>query len=341
MQLAKTMRFKRMFNTVDTHTGGEPTRTIVGGMPYIPGKTMAEKMLYLKEEADWIRQSLMYEPRGNEVMSGVFLTEPCSPEGDIGVIFIEVGGYLPMCGHDTIGVCTTLIETGMIKPQEPYTFINLDTPAGIVRAKVGVENQVAKEVSFTNIPSFVFAQDVAVEVPGLGKITLDISYGGNYYAIVRAEEMGLSIEPLRAKEIVSWGNRIKEAVNQQVTVYHPDKDFIQEVTHVEFSAPPTHPEATLKNAVVIPPGAIDRSPCGTGTSAKLASLYARGELGIGEQFVHESIIGSLFRCQIVGETEVGDFPAITPQITGSAYVTGMHTFVIDPDDPLSQGFQLG
>jgi proline racemase len=335
------MRFRRMFNTIDTHTGGEPTRTVIGGMPPIPGKTMAEKMLYLKNEEDWIRQCLMYEPRGNEVMSGVFLTEPCLPEADIGVIFMEVGGYLPMCGHDTIGVCTALIESGMIKPREPYTFINLDTPAGLVRAKVLVENQIAKEVSFTNIPSFVFARDVQVEVPELGTVSLDISYGGNYYAILDAQQVGLAVEPSRAKEIVTLGNKIKDAVNRQVTVFHPDKPFINEVTHVEFSALPVDPEATLKNAVVIPPGAIDRSPCGTGTSAKMAALYSRGQLAVGDRFVHESIIGSVFRCRVLEETKVGDFPAIIPEITGSAYVTGMHTFVIDPDDPFWQGFQLG
>lgn len=335
------MRFRRMFNTVDTHTGGEPTRTIVGGMPPIPGKTMGEKMLYLRDEMDWVRQCLMYEPRGNEVMSGVVLTEPCHPEADIGVIFIEVGGYLPMCGHDTIGVSTALIETGIIEPQEPYTQINLDTPAGLVRTKVKVENHVAKEVTFTNIPSFVFALDVPIEIPQFGKITVDISYGGNYYALLPGEKVGLSLEPTQGREIVRLGNLIREAVNEQIQVHHPEQPFIDQVTHVEFYGPPSHGEATLKNAVVIPPGAIDRSPCGTGTSAKLATLYLRGELGIGEAFVHESIIGSLFHCQILEETQVGTFTAVIPEISGSAFVTGLHTFVIDPDDPFPKGFQLG
>jgi len=335
------MRFKRIFTTVDTHTAGNPTRTILGGIPYIPGKTVSEKMLYLKNNMDWIRKILVHEPRGNDVMSSVIVTEPCTPGADLGVIFAEVGGYLPMCGHDTIGVCTTLVETGIIPPVEPYTYINLDTPAGLVKTKVLVENGVAKEVSFTNVPSFVFARDLEVEVPEYGTVKLDIAYGGNYYAIVRSKDVGLDVTPANASKFVQIGNIIRTAVNKQVQVYHPEKEFITEVTHVEFSDDPQHPEATVKNAVVVPPGAIDRSPCGTGTSAKMASLYAKGKLAIGEDFVHESIIGTLFKCRILAETTVGEFPAIIPEVAGSAYVTGMHTFVIDPDDPIKEGILLG
>lgn len=329
-----------MFTTVDTHTAGEPTRTIIGGIPHIPGDTISEKMLYLKENQDWIRRILMFEPRGNEVMSGVVLTAPCTPGADMGVIFIEVGGYLPMCGHDTIGVATALVESGIIEPVEPFTYINLDTPAGLVRVKVEVKDNVAKDVTFTNVPVFVFAQDVEVNVPEIGKIKLDISYGGNYYAIVKSMDMGITVSPENAKEIVRLGNMIKDAVNEQVTVYHPDKPYINEVTHVEFSDLPTHPQANVKNAVVIPPGAIDRSPCGTGTSAKMASLYAKGKLKIGEKFVHESIISTIFTCRILEETKVGDFSAIIPEISGRAYVTGLNNFVIDPEDPIQEGFRL-
>ncbi|MCL6478226.1 MAG: proline racemase family protein [Peptococcaceae bacterium] len=330
-----------MFTTIDTHTAGEPTRTIIGGIPYIPGKTVSEKMLHLKEKEDWIRKILMYEPRGNDVMSGVILTEPCTPGADIGVIFIEVGGYLPMCGHDTIGVSTALIEAGIIKPVEPYTFITLDTPAGLVQVKVRVDHCVAKEVTFVNVPAFVFAGDVEVDVPSIGAVKLDISYGGNYYAIVRSADVGLDVRPEEAGKIIRLGNMIKDAVNRQVEVYHPEKPFINEVTHVAFSAPPTRPGAAMKNAVVIPPGSIDRSPCGTGTAAKLACLYAKGELGMNEVFVHESIIGTTFACRVLEETKVGEFPAVIPEITGQAFVTGMHTFVIDPDDPVTEGFRLG
>ncbi len=335
------MRFKRMFTTVDTHTAGEPTRTVIGGIPYIPGKTITDKMMYMKEKEDWIRRILMHEPRGNEVMSGVILTEPCTPGADIGVIFIEVGGYLPMCGHDTIGVATSLIETGTIKPVEPYTNIVLDTPAGLVNVKVKVENNVAKEVTFTNVPAFVFAKDVHLEVPGLGTIISDISYGGNFFVIADGKDLGIDVTKEIAPKIVEIGKLLMEAANQKIKVFHPEKPFIDSITHVVISAPPTHPEASLKNAAIIPPGSIDRSPCGTGTSAKMASLHAKGLLNLGEGFTHESIISTIFKCRLLGETKVGDFHAVVPEITGSAYVTGMNTLVLDPDDPLQEGFQLG
>ncbi len=335
------MRFQRMITTIDTHTEGEPTRTVTGGLPYIPGNTMAEKMLYLKDNLDSLRTMLVYEPRGNEVMSGAILTTPCHPDADIGVIYIEVGGYLPMCGHDTIGCCTAMIEAGIIPAEEPVTTIKLDTPAGLVTARVTVEGLSAKGVTFRNIPSFLYQKDVEVEVCSYNRILLDIAYGGNFYALVEASKLGLSIVPERAGDLVRAGIAIREAVNAQIRVRHPEKPFIEGLTHVEFYGVPTHPEAHAKNAVVIPPGSIDRSPCGTGTSAKVATLYAKGKLKMGEKFVHESILGTLFEAQIVEETKVGDVPAVVPEITGSAYVTGIHQFVVDPDDPLKEGFLLG
>ena len=330
-----------MFTTVDTHTAGEPTRTVIGGLPYIPGKTIIEKMLYLKEEEDCIRKTLVHEPRGNEVMSGVILTEPCTPGADIGVIFIEVGGYLPMCGHDTIGVATTLIETGIVKPVEPYTNIVLDTPAGLVKAKVKVENNVAKEVTFTNVPAFVFAKDVHLDIPGLGTIISDICYGGNFFVIAEGQDLGIDVTKKNVPKIIEIGQLLIKAANQKIKVFHPEKPFIDTITHVVISAPPTHSEANLKNVAIIPPGAVDRSPCGTGTSAKMASLNAKGLLDFGEHFTHESIISTVFKCQLLGETKVGDFQAVVPEITGSAYITGMNTLVLDPEDPFQEGFQLG
>ena len=335
------MRFKRMFTTVDTHTCGDPTRTVIGGIPHVPGKTIAEKMLHLKQHEDEIRQVLMFEPRGNEVQSGVILTEPCTPGTDIGVIYIEVGGYLFMCGHDTIGVSTALIEMGIIKAVEPYTFINLDTPAGVVKAKVKVEGNVAREVTFTNAPAFLFARSLNIEVPTIGTVNVDIAYGGLYYAIVEAEELGIEVGVDQIKNLIRMGTLIREAVNKRVTVYHPEKDFIKEVTHVLFSALPKSSEATLRNATVIPPGSVSRSPCGTGTCAKLAQLYAKGKLAIGEAFGHESATtGTIFKGRVLEETKVGEFEAVITDVTGSAYVTGMHTFVVDPDDPLQKGFSF-
>lgn len=335
------MRFSRMVRTIDTHTGGEPTRTIIGGLPKIPGASMGEKMLYLRDNLDDFRTFLMLEPRGHEVMSGAIVTEPTHPQAHVGVVYIEVGGYLPMCGHDTIGLATALVETGFVEVQEPETTIILDTPAGLVEAFVEVEDHVAKSVTFKNIPSFVMARDVTIQVPKLGEITIDVSYGGNVYAIVNAKDVGLKVETREAPDIIAIGNRIKEAVNEQVPIQHPEKDFINKCTHVEFSTQPTSPKAHRKNAVVFPPGAIDRSPCGTGTSAKLASLYARGQWNIGEEFVHESIIGTLFRGKIREETTIGDYKAVVPEITGSAYIMGFNTLVLDPDDPLPKGFLLG
>ncbi|RLE36111.1 proline racemase [Candidatus Acetothermia bacterium] len=335
------MRFDRVIFTIDTHTEGEPTRTVIGGIPNIPGDTIAAKMQYLKENADSLRTMLMYEPRGNEVMSGAILTPPCDPQADMGVIYIEVGGYLPMCGHDTIGCCTAMVEAGIVPVHEPVTKITLDTPAGLVETAVAVEDLVAKSVTFRNIPAFLYKADVTVDVPSYGRVTMDIAYGGNFYALVEAEKMGLVISPERAGELIRAGIAVRDAVNAQLDVRHPEKPFIAGLTHVEFFGPPTHPQAQAKNAVIIPPGSIDRSPCGTGTSAKVATLYTKGELNLGEDYVHESIIGTTFVARAVETTTVGNLPAVIPEITGRAYVTGLHQFVVDPDDPLKQGFLLG
>jgi len=334
------MIIKRSLSTIDTHTVGEPTRIVIGGLPPIPGKTMSEKMFYMRDNMDWIRKILMFEPRGSSFMIGAYITEPCLPEADFGVIHIESSGYQTMCGHNTIGICTALVESGMIEPKEPITQIKLDTPAGLIVADVKVENYTAKEVTFTNIPSFVFAKGIKVDIPGFGKVTMDICYGGNFIAIIRAKDINLDISPDNAMEIIRVGRLFKQAINSQVKVFHPKKSYLNEVIHIEFSAKPTNPNADFKNVVVAPPGSIDRSPCGTGTSAKAASLFMRGELKVGETFVHESIIGSLFKCKVVGTAQVGDFKAIIPQVTGKAYVTGFHTFVLDPEDPFQEGFQI-
>ncbi|HHY37432.1 MAG TPA: proline racemase [Clostridia bacterium] len=335
------MRFSRLISTIDTHTAGEPTRNVIGGIPYIPGKTMSEKMLYLKDNMDWLRTMLMYEPRGHGVMSGAILTQPCDPQADVGVIYIEVGGYLPMCGHDTVGCCTAMVEAGIVPVTEPVTKIVLDTPAGLVSVNVAVKDNVAKSVTFKNVPSFLYASDVKVNVPGYGEVRMDIAYGGNFYAIVEAASVGLTLIPENAAEIIRTAKVIKDAVNAQMEVKHPEKPFIDRLTHVQFYGPPTHPEAHVKNTVVFPPGAIDRSPCGTGTSAKVATLYAKGELKLGEEFVHESLIGTIFRAKAVEEAKAGPYSAVLPEVTGSAYVTGIHQFVVDPEDPLKNGFLLG
>ena len=334
------MRFNRYFSCIDTHTGGEPTRTIIGGLPRIPGDTIVDKMTHLKENMDWIRTALMYEPRGHSVMSGVVLTEPSHPEADIGVIFIETGGYLPMCGHDTIGVSTAMVETGMVQVEEPVTKIALDTPAGLTRVRVEVVNDAAKSVTFRNVPSFVFADDVEIDVPEMGKIKMDVAYGGNVYAILAADAIGTEICPENANKFIEKGRIIRDAVNAQLRIEHPEKPFINECTHVEFFGEPTLPEAHVKNTVLFGDVGLDRSPCGTGTSAKVACLYAQGKLQLDEEFIHESITGSLFKARAVEETRVGDYRAVIPEVTGSAHIMGLNQIFIDPDDPLKHGFLL-
>ncbi|MGC4377140.1 proline racemase family protein [Fictibacillus sp. Mic-4] len=333
------MKATKVFQAIDTHTGGNPTRTIINGMPPLKGKTMSEKMLHMKEEYDWVRTFLMYEPRGHEVMSGAILTEPCDPRADFGVVYIETGGYLPMCGHDTIGVSTALVEAGIVDIQEPMTKLRFDTPAGLVEVSIRIENGKAKEVTFCNVPAFLLKR-VEVNVPELGMVECDIAYGGNFYAIADARKLGLDLVPANALAIVSTAVRIRDAINRSVEVVHPEAPFIRGLTHVEFYTDPTNEQADVKNTVVVPPGGIDRSPCGTGTCAKMATLYAHNELNVGQSFVHESIVGSLFKGKIVKTTKVGELDAVACEITGSAWVMGMHQFFYQPEDELNDGFLL-
>lgn len=333
------MKFKRIFHTIDTHTGGNPTRTVLSGLPKLRGSTMSEKMLHMKNEYDWIRKFLMFEPRGHDVMSGALLVEPCHPEADVGVIYIETGGYLPMCGHDTIGFCTALVEAGLIPVVEPYTNLTLDTPAGLVKVQIKVEQGEAKEVTFCNIPAFLL-KSVRVKVEDIGEIDCDIAYGGNFYGIIDARKIGLELTTENASNIIQTAVKIRDKINETADVIHPEHSFIKGLTHIEFFTDPTHPEANCKNTVIVPPGGIDRSPCGTGTSAKLATLYAHNEIEMGERFIHESIVGSLFKAKIIETTTIKNYEAVITEITGSAWVTGMNQFIYNEDDPLKEGFLL-
>lgn len=329
-----------VFDAIDTHTEGEPTRTIIGGISEIPGCSMKDKMFFMMNHADWIRKNLCFEPRGNSVMSGTILTKPCRDDADIGVLYFEVGGWMPMCGHDTIGAATAIIAANIVPVDEPYTYINFDTASGLVRVKVEVSSGKAKGVTFENAPAFVMKLDVPVSCPNFGQLYVDIAYGGNVYAILPANTMGLSINTESASKIINAGNILKDAINKQVPLTHPYLPFINKVTHIEFYETLKNSDANVRNAVVIPPGAIDRSPCGTGTSAKMAVLAARGKLSKGDSFVHESIIGSKFYCRILENTEVCGIPAIVPEIKGRAYITGKGMYCIEPDDPFPEGFVL-
>lgn len=335
------MQFDRLITAVDAHTAGMYARVVTGGVPVIPGKTMVEKWLWAQKNLDDLRTMLMFEPRGNSFQSGSIITAPASPEADIGVLFIEVSGFLPMCGHMTIATSTVLVETGMVKAQEPVTHITLDTPAGLVKVEVHVKDGLVQDVTFRNIPSFLYKRDLVLNVPTLGEVKLDIAWGGNFYAILPAADVGLALVPAQIPEIVDKASKIREAVFEGVEVVHPENPNISRCTHVRFLAPAQNPGVTMRNTVFFGDNGIDRSPCGTGTSAEVAMRYAKGELQLNEPFVTESIIGSVFTGRAVAETMVGPFPAIVPSITGSAYIIGLQQFVLDPRDPYPRGFYLG
>lgn len=334
------MRIRKTFHTIDTHTSGEPTRNVLGGIPIINGDTMIEKMQYMMTQGDWVRKLLTYEPRGNEVMSGTIVMAPCRKDADIGVLYFEVGGWMPMCGHDTIGVGTVLVESGLIEVKEPYTTAVLDTAAGLVKLNIEVKDGVAKNVSFVNAPAFVMKEDVIINTKEYGNIKLDIAYGGNIYAILPASALNLKIKPEKASEIVHAGNILKDYINDQVEVLHPEIPFENHVTHIEFYEEKENEKNVIRNAVVIPPGAIDRSPCGTGTSAKLAVLAKKGKIKKGETFIHESIIGGRFECKYIEDAMVAEIPAVIPEVKGQAFITGIHTFMLDPEDIFPTGYQL-
>ena len=333
-------KYSHVITTIDSHTMGESTRIITKGFPRLNGNSMMEKKLDLEQHYDMYRRALMLEPRGHRDMFGAVLTEPTRPEADFGVIFLDNNGCLNMCGHGSIGVATAAVETSLVNISEPYTTVVLDSPAGLIKTTVKVNNNRAEEVSFFNVPSFVYMKDASADVPGYGKIMFDIAFGGNFFAIVDGTEITLSKEHDRLEEFTSLGEKLLKIINETIKVKHPYLD-ISTVDLVEFSCVPDNPQAGRKNVVIFGNGQIDRSPCGTGTSAKVADLYMRRKLSLHQPFVHESVIGSLFRCEAVQETTVGPYPAVIPCITGRAWITGFNTWVIDERDPFRDGFMIG
>ncbi len=334
------MKVARIFNAVDSHTAGEPTRIITGGIPSIPGKTMPEKKQYLEEHMDWMRTAVMHEPRGHKEMFGSILTSPTKEEADFGIIFMDGGGYLNMCGHGSIGAATVAVETGIVKAEEPVTKITMEAPAGIVKAEVAVEDGKAKSVTITNVPAFLYKKDVKITTPLMGEVTFDIAFGGSFFAIIKDKYFGCEIAPENTGKLIEKALELRDTINKEIEIQHPLLPHIKTVDLVEIYGKPTDPEATYKNVVIFGEGQVDRSPCGTGTSAKMASLKTKGELGMNEEFVYESILGTLFRGRLIGETTVGEYPAFIPQITGSAWITGFNQFVIDETDPVKYGFTL-
>ncbi|MEZ5910923.1 MAG: 4-hydroxyproline epimerase [Paracoccaceae bacterium] len=325
------------FLCIDGHTCGNPVRLVAGGAPQLQGKTMLERRAHFLAEYDWIRTGLMFEPRGHDQMSGSILYPPTREDCDVGVLFIETSGCLPMCGHGTIGTVTTAIEHGLVTPKTPG-ILRLDTPAGLVIAEYRQEGRFVEEVRLTNVPAFLHSEGLTADVDGLGEITVDVAYGGNFYAIVEPQKNFRDIDDHRALDLVGWSPKLRAALNAKYTFTHPEKPEIRGLSHILWTGAPRHQEATARNAVFYGDKAIDRSPCGTGTSARMAHWAAKGRLKEGQDFTHESIIGSLFKGRIEGRTKVGDTDAIIPSIAGWARVTGLNTIFIDDRDPFAHGF---
>ncbi len=330
----------KRITTIDAHTAGEPFRVITGGLPELPGETILERRRYMRENLDDLRTSLMWEPRGHADMYGCIVTPPVSPGADFGVLFTHNEGYSSMCGHGIIGIAVVALETGMIPGREPETTIGIDTPAGLVKAHARVREGRVVNVYFHNVPSFVLAMDETVEVPGLGEVRYDIAYGGAFYAFVQAEEVGLTTTPSDFSALVEKGMAIKRAIMASRPVSHPFEEDLSFLYGTIFIGPPASEKAHSSNVCVFAEGEVDRSPTGTGVSARLALHHARGEIGIEEPLEIESIISSRFLGRVVETTTFGPHDAVIPEVWGMAYITGRHEFLIDPADPLWKGFVM-
>jgi 4-hydroxyproline epimerase len=329
---------RNRFFCIDGHTCGNPVRLVAGGGPQLDGATMLERRAHFLAEYDWIRTGLMFEPRGHDMMSGSILYPPTRDDCDIAILFIETSGCLPMCGHGTIGTVTMAIENGLMTPKEEG-IVNLDTPAGKVVAHYKRNGRKVTEVRLTNVPAYLHAENLTAECPGLGEITVDVAYGGNFYAIVESQQNFGDISDVSAVDLVRWSPALRAALNAKYEFVHPEKPDIKGLSHILWTGAPTVEGATARNAVFYGDKAIDRSPCGTGTSARMAQWTAKGRLSIGDAFVHESIIGSLFHGRVEEATEIAGKPAIIPSIAGWAVETGLNTITIDDEeDPFAHGF---
>ncbi len=328
----------KTINVIDSHTAGEATRIIISGVPYLPGGTLIEKAEYFRDHFDYIRTALFQEPRGLLRGEGALITSPTSAEAQLGVLFMNAKSWLvSMCGHGSIGVITAAIEFGMVDTIEPITKVILETPAGLVPGYAKVQGGTVESVSILNVPSFLY-QSTTVDVLDFGAVPVDIAYGGAFFAIIEASDIGVSIDLKNASWLYKLSAVIKEAANSQVNVWHPQKPF-SKVDGVRFYNKPSCQGEPTRSMTIFE-GAIDRSPCGAGTSAYLAALYAKGQIELNEESLHESIIGTVFNAKLVSQTKVNEFDAVTTEITGSAYTTGINTFVLSQNDPMKNGFLI-
>ena len=334
-----------MITAVDAHACGEPGRVITGGVLDVPGRSMFEKKAWLETHADELRLRMLREPRGYPAANCNLLLPPTIPEADAGYVIMEQVEYPPMSGTNTICVVTVLIETGMVRVTEPITRLALETPAGLIHVAAEVRNGKARKVTFRNVPAFATHLDAQVEVPGMGTVTVDVAYGGMFYAIAEAAPLGFRLTPDEARDIAHVTETIKVAAREQLPVAHPENPGIAGISIAQLSGPPLGPAAHRRNAVVVSTGGrsgvLDRSPCGTGTCAKMAVLHAKGALPLGEDFVHEGILGTTFTGRLLEETRVGDYAAVVPSLSGAAWITGFAQYVVDPEDPFPNGFTVG
>jgi proline racemase len=347
------MRLSGMITAVDAHAGGEPGRVITGGVLDVPGRTMFEKRTYLLEHADWLRKRMLREPRGYPGLCCNVLLPPTLPEADAGFVIMEQTDYPPMSGSNAICVTTVLLETGMLPMREPVTELVLEAPAGLVRVQAEVSNGKVSSVTFRNVPAFAVCLDAPIEVPRLGTVKVDLAYGGMFYVIASAEQFGLRLTPDEGREIVRVGEMIKAAAREQLTVQHPENPDINVLSTAQLTGPAHDTANDMRNAVVISTGefdwqrpdtwtgVLDRSACGTGTCARMATLHARGQLALGQPFRHESVLGTVFTGCLEEETTVGDHPAVIPTISGQAWITSISQYVLDAEDPFPEGFVVG
>jgi 4-hydroxyproline epimerase len=330
---------RHTFFCIDGHTAGNPVRLVAGGAPLLKGSTMSERRQDFIARFDWIRTGLCFEPRGHDMMSGGFLYPPTNPGSEVGILFIETSGCLPMCGHGTIGIVTFGLEHGLIQPAEPGRLV-IDVPAGTIEVSYSTEADKVKSVRITNVASFVAATGIEVGVDGIGPLSVDVAYGGNFYAIIEPQGAYSGLDALGASRLIDLSGKVRQAVREQFEPVHPLDPTICGVSHVLWADAPASEGADGRNAVFYGDRAIDRSPCGTGTSARLAHLAASGRLNVGDRFVHESYIRSRFTGRVEATTRIGEFDAIIPSVEGSAIATGFNTIWIDREDPFWKGFQV-